>query len=57
LRRCYFRDGEGIREGFYVTLYVFGYGSDEAKARQQWGIALKLAANAMTQVSWRQPSR
>lgn len=57
LRRCYFRDGEGIREGFYLTLYVFGYGSDEAKARQQWGIALKLAANAMTQLSWRQPSR
>ena len=56
LRRCYFRDGEGIREGFYVTLYVLGYGSDEAKARQQWGNALQLAANAMTQLSLRQSS-
>lgn len=57
LRRCFFRcsprEGEGLREGFYVTLYVFGYGGDEGKARQQWGIALRLAGNAIAQLSSR----
>ena len=51
LRRCFYH--ENNRDGFYVTFYLFGYGSDEVKARQQWGIALKLAGNAITQFSSR----
>lgn len=53
LRRCFYLEGEKVREGFYVTFYLFGYGSDEAKARQQWGIALRLAGSAIGQLSGR----
>ena len=47
----------GVREGFYFTLYVFGYGDDEAEARGRWRIALDLASNAILQLSMgeRQP--
>ena len=48
LRRCFYHEGENMREGFYVTFYLFGYGSDEVRARQQWGIALKLTSHAIT---------
>jgi len=51
LRRCYYHENENVRAGFYLTFYLFGYGRDEAKARQQWGVALKLAGNAITQLS------
>ena len=40
IRRAVFHDGE-IREGFYFTLYVFGYGPDQNVARAQWGLALR----------------
>jgi hypothetical protein len=50
LRRCFYHEEVELREGFYVTGYVFGYGADEAKARQQWAIALKLVSNALAQV-------
>lgn len=50
VRRCYFHSGDGSREGFYVTFYLFGYGHDESQARQQWGVGLKLTANALRQV-------
>jgi len=53
LRRCYFRIAEKTRDGFCLTLYLFGYGGTEVKARQQWAIALQLVANAMTQLSSR----
>jgi hypothetical protein len=53
LRRCCYHESPGTREGFYVTFYLFGYGSDEMKARQQWGIALKLAGHAIAQYSSR----
>jgi len=56
LRRCFYHEGETVGEGFYVTFYLFGYGSDEAKARQQWGIALELAGNAIAQLSSRHSS-
>ena len=36
-----------------MTFYLFGFGEDEAKARQQWGIALKLVTSAITQLSSR----
>ena len=53
LRRCFYHEGEAVREGYYLTSYLFGYGEDEAQARKQWGIALKLVAAALTQLSSR----
>src|SRR6267378_467520 len=46
VRRCYFGEDDGIREGFYCTLYVSGYGNDSASARRNWAVALKLMGNA-----------
>jgi len=51
VRRCYFGEDGGVREGFYCTLYVSGYGNDSASARQNWGVALKLMGNAIMQLS------
>ena len=51
IRRCFYHAGDEIREGFYITLYVFGYGDGESQARQRWAIALKLVENAIRQVS------
>jgi hypothetical protein len=51
VRRCYFHAGEEPAEGFYCSVYVSGYGDDETRARQNWGIALKLMANAVLQLS------
>ena len=51
IRRCYFDESVGIHEGFYCTVYVSGYGNDENRARQKWGLALKLTANAVAQLS------
>ncbi|MGH9502102.1 MAG: hypothetical protein ACRD20_04555 [Terriglobales bacterium] len=50
IRRCFYDVEEEAREGFYITLYVFGYGDDEPQARQRWAIALKLVENAIRQV-------
>jgi hypothetical protein len=51
IRHCYFAEPAGVRDGFYCTVYVSGYGSDETSARQAWGVGLKLTANAILQVS------
>ena len=51
LRRCYFHEQGDLREGFYVTFYLFGFGQDESKARQRWAIAMKLARNAFAQLN------
>jgi hypothetical protein len=51
VRRCYFGEDGGVREGFYCTLYVSGYGNDSASARQNWGVGLKLVGNAIVQLS------
>jgi hypothetical protein len=32
-------------------LYVSGYGTDGASARQNWGVGLKLMGNAIMQLS------
>ncbi len=51
VRRGYYA-GEGKpREGFYCTVYVSGYGDDQARARQNWEIGLRLVANAVLQLS------
>jgi hypothetical protein len=51
VRRCFFGGSEETRGGFYCTLYVSGYGDDEASARRNCGIALRLAGNAVLQLS------
>lgn len=55
LRRCYFHSGATTREGFYITLYVFGYGIDEGKARRCWADALQMVQSVLLQIpnSWR----
>ncbi len=50
IRRCFYHLGDAVRDGFYITLYLFGYGDDEPEARQRWAIALKLVENAIRQV-------
>ena len=50
IRRCFYHSGDQLEEGFYITLYLFGYGDDEAQARHRWAIALKLVENAIRQV-------
>ncbi len=50
VRRCFYHVGDETRAGFYITFYIFGYGDDEAQARQRWAIGLKLAENAVRQV-------
>ena len=52
IRRAHFESpGTPPREGFYFTLYVIGYGDDEAEAKQSCGIALRLVGHATLQMS------
>ncbi|HWR17951.1 MAG TPA: hypothetical protein VN577_24190 [Terriglobales bacterium] len=51
IRRGHFENGGDVKEGFYYTLYVFGYGDEQVEARQSWGIALRLLSNALLQIS------
>jgi hypothetical protein len=55
VRRCYFHhDGDVTADsdpGFYLTVYVFGYGDEATEAWQRWGIAMKLLENALLQLS------
>lgn len=51
IRRCYYKNADETHEGFYVTLYLFGYGEDEQQARQRWAIGLKLVENAIRQMA------
>jgi hypothetical protein len=40
VRRCWYhadsRTDDELVPGFYITLYLFGYGNDEAEARARW---------------------
>ncbi len=52
IRRCYYHyENEPDGEGFYVTFYLFGYGSDEGDAKHQWAIGLELVQHAILQIS------
>ena len=51
LRRCFYHENVTVRDGFYVTFYLFGYGEDEGKARRQWEIGLKVVSHAIGQLS------
>jgi hypothetical protein len=50
-RRAFYLSELQTLEGYYFTVYVSGYGDDEGRARQNWGIALKLVAHAVLQLS------
>jgi len=50
VRRCLDdRGGQKVSDGFYITVYLHGYGTDVQEARQRWAIGLTLAQNAMKQ--------
>ena len=51
VRRGYYVEAGKTREGFYFTIYVNGYGDDQARARQNWEIGLRLVANGVLQLS------
>jgi len=51
VRRCFFGESGEMREGFYFTVYVNGYGDDEVAARKSWAIASKLVGSAIVQLS------
>jgi hypothetical protein len=48
VRRCFFGEGS---DGFYLTVYMNGYGNGEEEARQNWAIGMKLVGNAVVQLS------
>jgi hypothetical protein len=58
-RRCFYHaeQPDSLREGFYLTFYLSGYGEDEQQAQQRWSIALQLVANALLQLSAAESSR
>ncbi|MGZ4813902.1 MAG: hypothetical protein ACXVZV_00730 [Terriglobales bacterium] len=52
IRRAHFEGApQLVREGYYFTIYVYGYGEDQADARQSCGIALRLIGHAALQMS------
>jgi len=51
VRRCFFVRREKVSEGFYVTIYVNGYGNEPATARKNWAIACNLVGSAILQLS------
>jgi len=56
IRRCYYWQEEmpgqeEIRDGFYITFYLFGYAKDEGRSRQNWAIGLGLIGNVIGQLS------
>jgi len=52
IRRCYYHlDDEPVRPGYYMTLYLFGYGDYAIDARRRWGIGLDLLQNVILQLS------
>jgi hypothetical protein len=51
VRRCFFAAADEVREGLYFTVYVNGYGNDEAAAQKNWSIGTMLVASAILQLS------
>ena len=51
IRRCHYHDSQEVRDGFYITFYLFGYADDENEAQKRWTIGLKLVENAIRQIS------
>jgi len=45
VRRCWYQnDSDNSRSGFYITLYLFGYGHSEAEAHIHWAAGLRQLA-------------
>ena len=51
IRRCFYHVGSGVRNGFYFTLYVFGYGNDEESARKQWAAGLRVVTDVIQELN------
>jgi hypothetical protein len=54
VRRCYVHDPPESAEssdGFYLTIYVSGYGDDQDSATQHWAIGMNLLQNAILQLA------
>ena len=53
IRHCHYHAGRSAdsQQGFCITLYLSGYGSDAEEARARWNIGMKLAENALLQLS------
>jgi len=51
VRRCFLAETQPVLEAFYFTIYVNGYGADEAAAQTNWAIGLQLLGNAIMQLS------
>ena len=52
VRRCWYQrelPDDDLTSGFYVTFYLFGYGSDEAQARVRWGEGLRRVTSILTE--------
>ena len=52
IRRCFYHLDHNPNEsndGFSITTYVSGFGSDESEARRHWAIALALLQHALVQ--------
>jgi|SRR5581483_1576245 len=47
LRRCYFHGPGTTSDGFYMTLYVFGYGDEPRMAQQNWEVALQAVLSVL----------
>jgi hypothetical protein len=47
LRRCYFHQQAVEHEALYITLYVFGYGDDEAESRLNWRQAMEIVRHVL----------
>jgi hypothetical protein len=45
VRRCYFHASK--QDGFYITLYLFGYGGNEEQARTSWRSGLRSVSRVM----------
>ncbi|HUR36188.1 MAG TPA: hypothetical protein VM009_00120 [Terriglobales bacterium] len=66
VRRCYTHlhvnpdnsaDPDTSEDGYCITLYVSGFGDDEADARKNWVIGLKVVQNALMQAVAQQQRR
>ena len=54
VRQCYYHrpdDEEESEAGYYITVYMYGYGDEEDEAHANWGIGVKVVQNALLQGS------
>jgi hypothetical protein len=54
VRRCFVHEppeSAESRPGFYLTVYVSGYGDDQESAEKHWAIGINLLQNAMLQLA------